>query len=130
MPIIYVSVSAKPSVSLSEQINTLLVHHTAHLLHKDPELTAVVINYVAPMDWWIAGKHLAEQQCHSVFVEIKITDETNTKQEKSAYIAAVFKSFTELLGPLHEKSYVHVHDVRAAAYGYGGKTQEARFQHG
>ena len=34
-----------------------------------------------------------------------------------------------LLGDLHEESYIHVQDVRAAAYGYGGKTQEYRYQH-
>lgn len=129
MPIVNVVVSTRPSVTLSQAINSLILDHTATILHKDPRLTAVVIHYVNPVDWWVAGKNLAEHQRHSVFLEIKITDETNTKSEKAAYIAAVFKSFTELLGPLHEKSYVHVQDVRAAAYGYGGQTQEARFQH-
>ena len=33
----------------------------------------------------------------------------------------------ELLGPLHRESYVHVHDVRADAYGFGGLTQERRY---
>jgi len=28
---------------------------------------------------------------------------------------------------LHEESYVHVHDVRGDAYGYGGLTQERRY---
>jgi 4-oxalocrotonate tautomerase len=31
---------------------------------------------------------------------------------------------------LHHESYIHVHDVRAGAYGYGGLTQEYRAQHG
>ena len=29
---------------------------------------------------------------------------------------------------LHEVSYIHVIDARAAAYGYGGQTQEYRHQ--
>ena len=33
---------------------------------------------------------------------------------------------SELLGPLHEASYVHVHDVPADAWGYGGRTQAHR----
>ena len=33
----------------------------------------------------------------------------------------------ELLGPLHGESYVHVNDVRADAYGFGGLTQERRY---
>ena len=33
----------------------------------------------------------------------------------------------ELLGPLHNESYVYVNDVRADAYGFGGLTQERRY---
>ena len=43
--------------------------------------------------------------------------------------AQVSLSFAALLGDLHEESYIHVQDVRAAAYGYGGRTQEWRYQH-
>jgi 4-oxalocrotonate tautomerase len=32
-----------------------------------------------------------------------------------------------ILGPLHPESYVHVHEVAADAYGYGGLTQELRY---
>ncbi len=31
------------------------------------------------------------------------------------------------LGRVHAESYVLVHEVSAAAYGFGGKTQEFRF---
>ena len=58
-----------------------------------------------------------------------MTDETNTKDEKAAYIQAVFNSFETLLGDLHPESYIYVQDVRATAYGYGGLTQEHRYQH-
>lgn len=44
-------------------------------------------------------------------------------------IREAFAGFHELLGELHEESYIYVQDVRAAAYGYYGKTQEHRFQH-
>jgi 4-oxalocrotonate tautomerase len=33
----------------------------------------------------------------------------------------------ELLGPLHQESYLHVHEVRGDAYGFGGLTQERRY---
>lgn len=32
----------------------------------------------------------------------------------------------DLLGPLHEVSYVHIDDARPAAWGYGGLTQQYR----
>jgi len=34
---------------------------------------------------------------------------------------------SELLGPLHNESYVHVNEVRGDAYGYGGLTQNKRY---
>ncbi|RPE81035.1 tautomerase family protein [Vulcaniibacterium tengchongense] len=52
---------------------------------------------------------------------------TNTKEQKARYIREAFDGFARLLGDLHEESYIYVQDVRAAAYGYGGRTQEARF---
>ena len=59
------------------------------------------------------------------------TDETNSKDEKAEYIRQAFDGVRgRLLGDLHEESYVYVQDVRAAAYGYGGKTQEFRYQRG
>ena len=38
-----------------------------------------------------------------------------------------FEGFNRILGNLHEESYIYVQDVRAASYGYGGKTQEYRY---
>ncbi|WP_202048824.1 hypothetical protein [Neorhizobium sp. AL 9.2.2] len=56
------------------------------------------------------------------------TQETNTKREKAAFIQAAFAGFAALLGDLHEESYIYVQDVRAASYGYGGRTKEWRYQ--
>ena len=60
---------------------------------------------------------------------VSITDETNTKAEKAAYLKAVHEAMQGLLGEVAEHSYVHVADLRASAYGYGGLTQERRYQH-
>ena len=56
-----------------------------------------------------------------------MVDGTNTKIELEAYLKAIFAAFGHLLGAVHEESYAFVHEVPAAAYGYGGKTQEFRF---
>ena len=77
----------------------------------------------------VGGQSLATQGKSSIYFDIKITDETNTKAEKAEYIRAAFEAFSRLLGNLHEESYIYVQDVRAASYGYGGKTQEYRFHH-
>src|SRR6267142_1632994 len=56
-----------------------------------------------------------------------VSEGTNTKDEKAAYLAAVFQRMGELLGPLHEESYAHVDEVKGDAYGFGGLTQERRY---
>ncbi|TGQ20005.1 4-oxalocrotonate tautomerase, partial [Mesorhizobium sp. M00.F.Ca.ET.220.01.1.1] len=61
------------------------------------------------------------------WLDIKVVDGTNTKLELEAYLKAIFDTFGRLLGGVHEESYALVHEVAAAAYGYGGKSQEFRF---
>ena len=129
MPILNVKVSARRSAELSRRISDTLLDLTSRILGKDPKVTAVAIDYVEPEDWIVGGKSLAEQGKSSVYFDIKITDETNTKGEKARYISEAFKAFEALLGNLHEESYIYVQDVRADAYGFGGKTQEYRYHH-
>jgi 4-oxalocrotonate tautomerase len=129
MPIISVKVSAAKSKELSRRIGAAVLDLTSGILGKKRDVTSIAIEYVDPDDWIVGGRSLTEQAKSSFYLDIKVTDETNTKAEKEKYIAETFAAFTRLLGELHEESYVHVHDVRAAAYGYGGRTQEYRYQH-
>ncbi|MFO6419186.1 tautomerase family protein [Hylemonella sp. W303a] len=129
MPILNVQVSAQRSDALSQGITETLLDLTSRILGKRRELTAVVIHYVDPRDWFVAGQSLAQLKKASVYFDVKVTDETNTKDEKARYIAEAFAAFQRLLGDLHPESYVYVQDVRATAYGYGGLTQEHRYQH-
>ena len=127
MPILTVKVSGKPDPTRTRQIADLLLDTTSRILKKKRELTAIVIDYVDPACWLVAGTPLSEQGKNSFYLNIRITDETNTKDEKAVYIREVYAGFAGLLGELHEESYIHVHDVRAASYGYGGLTQEYRY---
>ncbi|HYD99567.1 MAG TPA: tautomerase family protein [Alphaproteobacteria bacterium] len=127
MPILNVKLAATRSAGLSERIAAGLVAITAEILRKRPEITAVAIDYVDPEDWIVGGRSLAAQGRSSFWLDIKVVDGTNTKDEKAAYIARVFAFMAEALGPLHPESYALVHEVPADAYGYGGLTQEHRY---
>ena len=129
MPILNVKISATRSPEMTRRVSSLLLELTTRILKKKPEVTSIAIDYVHPDDWVVGGRTLSEQGKSSVYFDIKITDETNTKAEKAQYIAEAFAAFGHLLGDLHEESYIYVQDVRAAAYGFGGRTQEHRFQH-
>ena len=127
MPILNVKVSASKTSVLTAQINDLLLDITSRILKKKADVTAIAIEYIPPECWSIGGIPLSETKQKSIYLDIKITDETNTKDEKAHYIAEAFNGFRKILGDLHSTSYVHVHDIRAAAYGFGGKTQEFRY---
>jgi 4-oxalocrotonate tautomerase len=127
MPILNLKISAAASPELVAAASEILLDLTTRILRKQRELSAIAIDFVPPEHWVVGGRTLADQRKRSFYLDIKIVDGTNTKDEKAAYVAAVFEAFGRLLGDLHEESYIHVHDVRADAYGYGGRTQEHRY---
>jgi 4-oxalocrotonate tautomerase len=130
MPILNVKVSATKSPELTRRISDLLLDLTTGILKKKRDVTSIAIDYVDPDHWIVGGKSLTEQNKSSFYFDIKITDETNTKDEKARYIKEAFDGFARILGNLHDESYIYVQDVRAASYGYGGYTQEYRYHHG
>ena len=87
-----------------------------------PKVISIAIEYADPKHWIVVagGKSLAEQVKSSFYFDNKITDETNSEAEKAQYIGEAFEALSQLLGNIHEESYIYVQGVRATAYGYGG----------
>jgi 4-oxalocrotonate tautomerase len=128
MPLISVTCSTqRETPSLKADVAAAITELTAKILHKDPKVTAVIVKSVDAADWFAGGKSLAEQKLASYWIDIHVSEGTNTKDEKAAYLAAVFARVGELLGPLHEETYLHVDEVKGDAYGFGGLTQERRY---
>ena len=115
----------------SEDVRPRIAKLAASLAHeklgKDPGVTAVLVEAADPRSWFIAGKRPVEEGLAAFWLDIKITAGTNTKDETAAFVAAVFDGMGTLLGPIHEESYVMVHAADGDAYGYGGRTQNARW---
>jgi 4-oxalocrotonate tautomerase len=127
MPFIQIKISGERDSALAATVARKITALTHEHLRKDPALTAVAVDFIAADVWFVANVALAAQHARTFYLNISITGETNTKDEKAAYIAAVYAAMGELLGGVHEKSYVLVADVSGSAYGYGGITQEARY---
>lgn len=128
MPLITVTYSSSRHIpSLKAEMAAAVTELTASILRKDPKVTAIIVKSVDAADWFAGGKSLAEQNLASFWLDIHVSEGTNTKDEKAAYLAAMFKRMGELLGPLHNESYLHVDEVRGDAYGFGGLTQERRY---
>jgi 4-oxalocrotonate tautomerase len=127
MPLITVTVSTPyktvlPRAEIADEVTRL----TATILNKDPAVTAVIVERVSPDSWFCGARSLSDAFLASFWIDVHVTEGTNTSEQKAAFVAAIFEAMAELLGPLHEESYVHVHEVRADAYGYGGLTQAQR----
>ncbi|MEJ6023855.1 tautomerase family protein [Ramlibacter sp. PS4R-6] len=127
MPILNAKVSRPASPELTQRIAGKLGELTARILKKPPEVTAITLTYVPPEHWVIAGRTLAEHGKSSFYLDIKVTEGTNTKDEMAQYVAETYAAFRDILGELHEESYVYVEEVHGFAYGYGGRTQEYRY---
>jgi 4-oxalocrotonate tautomerase len=93
MPILNVKVSARKSPEMTHRISAILLDLTSRILGKDPRVTSIAIDYVDPDDWIVGGRSLSEQGKSSIYFDVKVTDETNTKAEKAQYISEAFSLF-------------------------------------
>lgn len=128
MPMItvrYVTPDARPD--LRTPIAALAARLGDEALGKDPGVTVVLVEPADPTAWFIAGRPPTDAGLSAFWMDIKITAGTNTKGETARFVRAAFSGMAELIGPLHEESYVLVHAADGHAYGYGGRTQEARW---
>ncbi len=130
MPILNVKICTAPSSEISERVATTLTDLTVETLHKKRELTSVAIEYVSSSEWFIAGASVASQSLNTFYLDIKVTEGTNTKDEKALYVSQVFAAVETIIGSLAPASYIVIHDVRGDSWGYQGKTQEYRYVRG
>lgn len=127
MPYLNVRIAKKESTEVAEKIVAVLMKHTSEVLGKKPEVTSIDINFVSPATWYVGGKALGAKDETTFYLDIKVTDGTNTKQEKAKYVKKVFTDFESILGTITPASYIVIHDVKADSWGFEGKTQEYRY---
>jgi len=127
---ITVQIAGEPDTGLARAVAETVSSLTARILGKDPNVTAIAVEFIPRKHWFIAGQSTEERKAGAFFLDVRISDGTNSKDEKARYVAAAFAALGKLLGGVHEESYVHVDDARADAYGYGGLTQERRYIQG
>jgi 4-oxalocrotonate tautomerase len=128
MPHIVIHLSGTADAALARRAADTVAELTQRVLDKQLPVISIAVQFIPTDQWFIGGQSLDSQKKRAFHLDISITDETNTKAEKARYVRQVYTAFAELLPELHEVSYVHLIDARAAAYGYGGRTQEWRHQ--
>ncbi|MEP3474678.1 MAG: tautomerase family protein [Hyphomicrobiales bacterium] len=131
MPFINITHSGS---KLSEEQRGKLFKETTRLMnevmHKKEELTSVRIDNYEAGDWAIGSKRMSMSSSSAVYMDIKVTQGTNTAEEKSEMIRQSTLMLKEIIGPVAEASYVVIHEVAGDSWGYNGLTQLARAQMG
>jgi 4-oxalocrotonate tautomerase len=130
MPYLNLKLSGSPSPATTRQLAIALTDLTARILGKKRLLTSVAIERIPAAEWMVGGIPVAEKGSTTFFLEVKVTEGTNTKDEKAAYIEGVFQAVASALGSIDPASYAVIHEVRADAWGYEGVTQENRYIRG
>ncbi len=107
---------------LYEQTTTLM----NQVMGKRREVTVVHIQESAPGLWATNAQVLSADDPVGAYVDIKITQGTNTPDEKAEMIAQTVQMLQKVVGTIQEACYVVIDDIPANSWGYDGKTQAER----
>jgi 4-oxalocrotonate tautomerase len=129
MPTLKLQIAPPQTAARYQSLARALTAMTADLLGKRAEVTAVLIEELPPSRWFT---HAEAVQRPTALLEISITAQSNTTQQKAEFIAAAFAELETQIDEgqgLEPASYVIVREVAATDWGYGGRTQADRRAH-
>ncbi|NQZ32400.1 MAG: tautomerase family protein [Oceanospirillaceae bacterium] len=126
MPYINIRLNTKLDSNQKSQLSIKTTDLMNTIMGKRREVTVVHIQEDAPEQWAINSLTLNSENPTAAYVDIKVTQNTNTPVEKAAMLAQTIMMLQEVVGALQEACYVVITDVPANSWGYNGKTQAAR----
>lgn len=124
MPYIEVHLHPAPSDAQAKTLANGITDAMVNIMHKRREVTAVHISGATPMLWHIGGSTITGP---TAYVDVKITEGSNSREEKAALIAHLNGLLQQTLGDLAEASYIVIHELPGTNWGYAGCTQAERF---
>jgi len=126
MPFINIQLSRELPQERQKALADGAVQIMASTLGKKAELTATTITTTKPEQWFIGCDQLTEINDSSAQIIARISENTNTEEEKSKAIKQFFDLLETVCGPINKNSYVMLDEVPMTDWGYGGQTQEHR----
>ena len=126
MPYINIRLGCKLDDKQRNQLNEKTTHFMNTIMGKRREVTVVHIMESEPQQWATNSNELTEKEPVGAYVDIKVTDGTNTSDQKAEMIYKTVNMLKEIVGTIQEACYVVIDDIPADSWGYNGKTQKAR----
>jgi len=96
------------------------------VMGKRAEVTVVHIQESDPQMWATNASALTVKDPVGAYVDIKVTEGTNTAEEKAEMLSQTVKMLQGVLGAVQEACYVIIDDIPANSWGYNGKSQAVR----
>jgi len=124
MPAIRLLLSGEKEDYNVASIIKALTEITCEILEKDKDRTMIIVDFIQRDLWFIGSNSLESLEKNSFKIDITVTDETCTKDQKASYIKEAHNLLNQYVSQLHEHSNIHIIDCRGGAYGYGGITQD------
>lgn len=116
--------------NLDNEQGTQLYEKTTSLMNsvmgKRREVTVVHIQESESQQWSTNAIPSTAEGPVSAFVDIKVTDGSNTPEEKAEMISRTTEMLQDVVGIIQEACYVIIDDIPADSWGYNGKTQAVR----
>ncbi|MCU7861935.1 MAG: tautomerase family protein [Candidatus Thiodiazotropha sp. (ex Lucinoma kastoroae)] len=96
------------------------------VMSKCREVTVVHIQEDDPQQWATNAVALTTEERTAAYVDIKVTEGTNTPEEKAEMVSETVMMLQDVVGAVQEACYVVIDDIPANSWGYNGKTQAVR----
>ncbi len=126
VPYINIRLGGKLANEQREQLFETTTSLMNTVMGKRREVTVVHVQESEPQQWSTNAIQLTANDPISAYVDVKVTDGTNTAEEKSEMIAQTVKMLQDVVGTIQEACYVVIDEIAAESWGYDGKTQAAR----
>jgi 4-oxalocrotonate tautomerase len=127
MPTLNLKISPLQNPQRYAALGAALTRITHDVLHKNPQVTVLMIDDLPAARFMVAGRDTA---LPVACLEIDITAGTNTAAEKAQFIQEAYAELQRQLSTgqigLNPASYVVVRELPGSDWGYGGVTQAAR----
>lgn len=128
MAFVKVSISKPPldpgdiALPLSEEITSVI----DGLKGKDREATVVQVNQSEPFYWSVDGGHVSDTTPSIASVDVYVSEGSLKKAQFESIISGLHEVLENHLSPIHEESYVLVHEFPDRSWGFGGKSLHKR----
>ncbi len=111
MPYINLKTNLKNFEEKKNKILELVVLATRDILRKDEKVTSILIEKLPFKSW-----HINSINSATFFLEIKITKDSNTKEEKAEFIKTVYNGLKTIEPNINFASYILIDEINGDSW--------------